>query len=114
MALSFKFSVKPAKATLAERGVDKMQPVKPKRSSKRLVGVLEVIDKQNQSMHVSWSQYFHLAQVFVDMTKANTLSAIERTMVGIYVARETPGHNSSDVGVILEVLLHNLENMVLD
>ncbi|KAL7866078.1 hypothetical protein SRHO_G00113250 [Serrasalmus rhombeus] len=72
------------------------------------------IDKQTQSMQVSWSQHFHLTQVFVDMSEANTLSAIERTTVGIYVARENPGHNSSDVGVILEVLLHNLENVILD
>ncbi|KAL6460138.1 hypothetical protein MHYP_G00318970, partial [Metynnis hypsauchen] len=56
-----------------------------------------------------------LVQEYMDMTEANTLSAIERTMVGIYVAKETPGSNSSDVGVILEgvVVLRDLENVAL-
>ncbi|KAL7824835.1 hypothetical protein SRHO_G00343960 [Serrasalmus rhombeus] len=48
-----------------------------------------------------------------DRAKAKTLSAIERMTVGVYVARETPGSKSSDVGVIREVLLHNLENVPL-
>ena len=49
------------------------------------------------------------------MTEANTLSAMERTTVGIYAAREAPGSNSSDVGVNLEgvVLLYDLENVAL-
>ena len=49
------------------------------------------------------------------MTEANTLSAIERTTVGIYVARETPSSDHSDVGVIIEgeVVLRDLENVAL-
>ncbi|KAL6461612.1 hypothetical protein MHYP_G00297560 [Metynnis hypsauchen] len=56
-----------------------------------------------------------LVQEYMDMTEANTLSTIERTMVGIYAAKETPGSNSSDVGVILEgvVVLRDLENVAL-
>ncbi|KAL7872438.1 hypothetical protein SRHO_G00074210 [Serrasalmus rhombeus] len=56
-----------------------------------------------------------LVQEYMDMTEGNTLSAIERTVVGIYVARQTPGSNSSDVGVILEgvVVLRDLENVAL-
>ncbi|KAL6456286.1 hypothetical protein MHYP_G00348360 [Metynnis hypsauchen] len=51
-----------------------------------------------------------LVQEYMVMTGANTLSAIERTMVGIYVAKETSGSNSSDVGLILEgvVVLRDL------
>lgn len=49
------------------------------------------------------------------MTEANTLSAIEKTTVGIYVARETPSSDHSDVGVIIEgeVVLRDLENVAL-
>ncbi|KAL6483837.1 hypothetical protein MHYP_G00087090 [Metynnis hypsauchen] len=56
-----------------------------------------------------------LVQEYMDMTEANTLSAIERTMVGIYVAKETPSSNSSDVGVIIEgvVVLRGLENVAV-
>uniref|UniRef100_A0A3B4C433 Uncharacterized protein n=1 Tax=Pygocentrus nattereri TaxID=42514 RepID=A0A3B4C433_PYGNA len=56
-----------------------------------------------------------LVQEYMDITEANTLSAIERTVVGIYVVRETPSSNSSDVGVILEgvVVLRDLENVAL-
>ncbi|KAL6464122.1 hypothetical protein MHYP_G00285160 [Metynnis hypsauchen] len=56
-----------------------------------------------------------LVQDYMDMTGASTLSAIERTMVGIHVAKETPSSNSSDVGVILEgvVVLRDLENVAL-
>ncbi|KAL7872440.1 hypothetical protein SRHO_G00074230 [Serrasalmus rhombeus] len=56
-----------------------------------------------------------LVQEYMDMTEGNTLSAIERTVAGIYVARQTPGSNSSDVGVILEgvVVLRDLENVAL-
>ncbi|KAL7881010.1 hypothetical protein SRHO_G00032640 [Serrasalmus rhombeus] len=56
-----------------------------------------------------------LVQEYMDFTEANTLSAIERAVVGIYVVRETPGSNSSDVGLILEgvVVLRDLENVAL-
>ncbi|KAL7872442.1 hypothetical protein SRHO_G00074250 [Serrasalmus rhombeus] len=56
-----------------------------------------------------------LVQEYMDMTEGNTLSAIERTVAGIYVARQTPGSNYSDVGVILEgvVVLRDLENVAL-
>ncbi|KAL7872455.1 hypothetical protein SRHO_G00074380 [Serrasalmus rhombeus] len=56
-----------------------------------------------------------IVAMMTDMTEGNTLSAIERTVVGIYVARQTPCSNSSDVGVILEgvVVLRDLENVAL-
>ncbi|KAL7881024.1 hypothetical protein SRHO_G00032780 [Serrasalmus rhombeus] len=56
-----------------------------------------------------------LVQEYMDFTEANTLSAPERAVVGIYAVRETPGSNSSDVGLILEgvVLLRDLENVAL-
>ncbi|KAL7872447.1 hypothetical protein SRHO_G00074300 [Serrasalmus rhombeus] len=56
-----------------------------------------------------------IVAMMMDMTEGNTLSAIERTVAGIYVARQTPGSNSSDVGVILEgvVVLRDLENVAL-
>lgn len=47
------------------------------------------------------------------MTEANTLREVEGTTVGIYVARETPSNDYSDVGVILEGVLHDLENVAL-
>lgn len=49
------------------------------------------------------------------MTEANTLHAIERTTVGIYVARETPTSHCSDVGIILEgvVVLEGLDKVAL-
>ncbi|KAF3844217.1 hypothetical protein F7725_013558, partial [Dissostichus mawsoni] len=56
-----------------------------------------------------------LFDVMEDMTEANTLREVEGTTVGIYVARETPSNDYSDVGVILEgvVVLHDLENVAL-
>ena len=61
---------------------------------------------------LSLKKFFSFLQ---DTTEASTLSAIERTTVGIYVARETPGSNSSDVGVNLEgvAVLYDLENVAL-
>ncbi|KAF3859061.1 hypothetical protein F7725_021460, partial [Dissostichus mawsoni] len=52
---------------------------------------------------------------YMDMTEANTLRDVEGTTVRIYVARETPSNDYSDVGVILEgvVVLHDLENVAL-
>ena len=49
------------------------------------------------------------------MTDANTLGAIEGTTVGIYVIRETPNSEVSDVGVIIEgqVALQDLETVAL-
>lgn len=49
------------------------------------------------------------------MTEAGTLSAIEKTTVGIYVTRETPGSDSPDVGIIIEgvVVLQDLDNVAL-
>lgn len=48
------------------------------------------------------------------MTEATALSAIEKTTVGIYVARETPTYKS-DVGIIIEgvVVLQDLDNVAL-
>ncbi|KAI9541431.1 hypothetical protein NQZ68_029799 [Dissostichus eleginoides] len=56
-----------------------------------------------------------LVKEYMDMTEANTLREVEGTTVGIYVARETPSNDYSDVGVILEgvVVLHDLENVAL-
>ncbi|KAL7872437.1 hypothetical protein SRHO_G00074200 [Serrasalmus rhombeus] len=56
-----------------------------------------------------------IVAMMTDMTEGNTLSAIERTVVGIYVARQTPGSDSSDVGLILKgvVVLRDLENVAL-
>uniref|UniRef100_A0A3B1IBM1 Uncharacterized protein n=1 Tax=Astyanax mexicanus TaxID=7994 RepID=A0A3B1IBM1_ASTMX len=50
-----------------------------------------------------------------DMAEAATLSAIEKTTVGVYVTRETPGSDSSDVGIIIEgvVVLQDLGNVAL-
>ena len=49
------------------------------------------------------------------MTDANTLGAIEGSTVGIYVIRETPNSEVSDVGVIIEgqVALQDLETVAL-
>ncbi|KAK0146024.1 hypothetical protein N1851_014712 [Merluccius polli] len=49
------------------------------------------------------------------MTEATALSAIEKTTVGIYVTRETPGNDFSDVGIIIEgvVFLQDLDNVSL-
>ncbi|KAA8577601.1 hypothetical protein FQN60_006800, partial [Etheostoma spectabile] len=49
------------------------------------------------------------------MTEATALSAIEKTTVGIYVTRETPGNDFSDVGIIIEgvVVLQDLDNVAL-
>ncbi|XP_049325996.1 uncharacterized protein LOC125785859 [Astyanax mexicanus] len=49
------------------------------------------------------------------MAEAATLSAIEKTTVGVYVTRETPGSDSSDVGIIIEgvVVLQDLGNVAL-
>ncbi|XP_034074475.1 uncharacterized protein LOC117547769 [Gymnodraco acuticeps] len=56
-----------------------------------------------------------LVKEYMDMTEANTLREVEGTTVGIYVARETPSNDYSDVGVILEgvVVLHDLESVAL-
>ncbi|KAF0039323.1 hypothetical protein F2P81_007558 [Scophthalmus maximus] len=50
-----------------------------------------------------------------DVTEANTLSAIEKTTVGIYVVKETHSSDYSDVGIILEgvVVLQDIENVAL-
>lgn len=49
------------------------------------------------------------------MTETTTLSAIETTTVGIYISREMPGSDCSDVGIILEglVVLQDLDNVAL-
>uniref|UniRef100_A0A3B3I525 Uncharacterized protein n=1 Tax=Oryzias latipes TaxID=8090 RepID=A0A3B3I525_ORYLA len=49
------------------------------------------------------------------MTDVSTLSAIEKTTVGVYVARETPGKDFPDVGIIIEgvVILQDLDNVAL-
>ena len=49
------------------------------------------------------------------MTEATALSAIEKTTVGIYVTREKPGSEFSDVGIIIEgvVVLQDLDNVAL-
>ncbi|CAL8384054.1 unnamed protein product [Arctogadus glacialis] len=56
-----------------------------------------------------------LVQEYMDLTDANTLGAIEGTTVGIYVIRETPNSEVSDVGVIIEgqVALQDLETVAL-
>ncbi|KAL6460861.1 hypothetical protein MHYP_G00308270 [Metynnis hypsauchen] len=56
-----------------------------------------------------------LVQEYMDMAEAATLSAIEKTTVGIYVTREMPGSDSSDVGIIIEgvVVLQDLDNVAL-
>ena len=47
------------------------------------------------------------------MTVATALSAIEKTTVGIYVTREMPGSDFSDVGIIIKgvVFLQDLDNV---
>uniref|UniRef100_A0A8B9H995 Uncharacterized protein n=1 Tax=Astyanax mexicanus TaxID=7994 RepID=A0A8B9H995_ASTMX len=49
------------------------------------------------------------------MAEAAKLSAIKKTTVGIYVTRETPGSDSSDVGIIIEsvVVRQDLDNVAL-
>uniref|UniRef100_A0A8P4K4J7 Uncharacterized protein n=1 Tax=Dicentrarchus labrax TaxID=13489 RepID=A0A8P4K4J7_DICLA len=49
------------------------------------------------------------------MTEATALSAIEKTTVGIYITRETPGNDFSDVGIIIEgvVVLQDLDNVAV-
>uniref|UniRef100_A0A8D2ZI94 Uncharacterized protein n=1 Tax=Scophthalmus maximus TaxID=52904 RepID=A0A8D2ZI94_SCOMX len=50
-----------------------------------------------------------------DVTEANTVSAIETTTVGIYVVKDTPSSDYSDLGIILEgvVVLQDIENVSL-
>ncbi|CAI5657603.1 unnamed protein product [Oreochromis niloticus] len=54
-------------------------------------------------------------QEYTDMTEATALSAIEKTTVGIYVSRDTPGNYSFDVGIIIEgvVVLKDLDNVAI-
>lgn len=49
------------------------------------------------------------------MTETTTLSAIEATTVAIYISREMPGSDCSDVGIIIEglVVLQDLDNVAL-
>uniref|UniRef100_A0A3B3HDD9 Uncharacterized protein n=1 Tax=Oryzias latipes TaxID=8090 RepID=A0A3B3HDD9_ORYLA len=49
------------------------------------------------------------------MTDVSTLSAIEKTTAGVYVAKETPGKDFPDVGIIIEgvVILQDLDNVAL-
>ncbi|CAI5642295.1 unnamed protein product [Oreochromis niloticus] len=56
-----------------------------------------------------------LVQEYMDMTEATALSAIEKTTVGIYVSRDTPGNYSFDVGIIIEgvVVLNDLDNVAI-
>ncbi|KAG7513756.1 hypothetical protein JOB18_015916 [Solea senegalensis] len=56
-----------------------------------------------------------LVQEYMDVTETAALSAIEKTTVGIYVTRETPGIDISDVGIIIEgvVVLQDLDNVAL-
>ncbi|AWP17207.1 Hypothetical protein SMAX5B_016706 [Scophthalmus maximus] len=53
-----------------------------------------------------------LVQEYTDVTEANTVSAIETTTVGIYVVKDTPSSDYSDLGIILEgvVVLQDIEN----
>ncbi|XP_039464174.1 zinc finger protein 678-like isoform X3 [Oreochromis aureus] len=55
-----------------------------------------------------------LVQEYTDMTEATALSA-EKTTVGIYVSRDTPGNYSFDVGIIIEgvVVLKDLDNVAI-
>jgi len=50
------------------------------------------------------------------MTEATALSAIEKITVGIYITRETPDNDFSDVGIIIEgvVVLQDLDNVTLE
>uniref|UniRef100_A0A8C7XWQ7 Sterile alpha motif domain-containing protein 3 n=1 Tax=Oryzias sinensis TaxID=183150 RepID=A0A8C7XWQ7_9TELE len=50
-----------------------------------------------------------------DMTDVSTLNAIEKTTAGVYVAKETPGKDFPDVGIIIEgvVILQDLDNVAL-
>lgn len=50
-----------------------------------------------------------------DMTEATALTAIEKTTVGIYVSRDTPGNDCPDVGIIIEgvVVLQDLDSVAL-
>ncbi|KAA8582849.1 hypothetical protein FQN60_011910 [Etheostoma spectabile] len=47
------------------------------------------------------------------MTEATALSAIMKATVGIYVTKQTPGNDFSDVGIIIEgvVVLQDLDSM---
>ncbi|CAI5674963.1 unnamed protein product [Oreochromis niloticus] len=56
-----------------------------------------------------------LVQEYMDMTEATALIAIEKTTVGIYVSRDTPGNYSFDVGIIIEgvVVLKDLDNVAI-
>lgn len=67
-----------------------------------------------------WINYFNcfLIAFFVlnqDMSEATTLSAIESTTIGVFICRESPGSDSSDVGIIIEgeVVLQDLDNVAL-
>ena len=50
-----------------------------------------------------------------EMAETDYLSAIERTTVGIYVARDTTSSEPSDVRIVLEgvMVLQDLENVAL-
>lgn len=68
------------------------------------------------ALHVKYKLCLKKCFIFnQDMTEATALSAIEKTTVGIYVSRDTPGNYSFDVGIIIEgvVVLKDLDNVVI-
>uniref|UniRef100_A0A3Q1F2C5 Uncharacterized protein n=1 Tax=Acanthochromis polyacanthus TaxID=80966 RepID=A0A3Q1F2C5_9TELE len=61
------------------------------------------------------SDYMILQVIFGIENGTTALRAIEKTTVGLYVTRETPGDHFSDIGVIIEgvVVLQDLDNVAL-
>ncbi|KAL7890941.1 hypothetical protein AOLI_G00004170, partial [Acnodon oligacanthus] len=75
-------------------------------------GVLEVCIIKGFCMYLDEDPE-DLVQEYMDVTKAKTPKCHRENDGGGSMLPETPSSKSSDVGVILEVLLHDLENVAL-
>uniref|UniRef100_A0A671W867 Uncharacterized protein n=1 Tax=Sparus aurata TaxID=8175 RepID=A0A671W867_SPAAU len=65
--------------------------------------------------HLTPLNYSNRLAAFKSNKKNISFFAIKKTTVGIYVTRETPGNDFSDVGIIIEgvVVLQDLDDVAL-
>ncbi|XP_023810065.1 sterile alpha motif domain-containing protein 3 isoform X1 [Oryzias latipes] len=82
--------------------------------------MMDDVDARRESLIKGLCLYLNenpdiLVHEYMDMTDVSTLSAIEKTTAGVYVAKETPGKDFPDVGIIIEgvVILQDLDNVAL-